>query len=77
MARDRGGPPLAFQLLIYPVTDHNFGTGSYQQNADGYLLTRDAMKWFWNHYLREEADASSPLASPLRSTKLAGFLRRS
>ncbi|PYR36193.1 MAG: lipase [Acidobacteria bacterium] len=73
MARDRGGPPLQFQLLIYPVTDHNFGTGSYQQNADGYLLTRDAMKWFWNHYLREEADASSPLASPLRSTKLAGL----
>jgi acetyl esterase len=73
MARDRGGPRIAFQLLIYPVTDYNFGTRSYQQNADGYLLTKDAMKWFWNHYLREEADGSSPLASPLRSTKLAGL----
>jgi acetyl esterase len=73
MARDRGGPPLAFQLLVYPVTDHHFGTVSYQQNGDGYLLTRDSMVWFWNHYLEKEADGTSPLASPLRCTNLANL----
>lgn len=73
MARDGGGPSLAFQLLIYPVTDFNFGTPSYLQNADGYLLTRDTMMWFWNHYLRHEGDGNSPLASPLRSDNLRGL----
>ncbi len=71
MARDQGGPAIAFQLLVYPVTDHNFSTPSYQENADGYLLTKDAMVWFWNHYLRDSADGGSPIASPLRSTNLA------
>ena len=73
LARDRGGPPIVFQLLIYPVTDFNFATTSYQQNADGYLLTRDGMIWFWNHYLRQESDGNSPLASPLRSDNLKGL----
>jgi acetyl esterase/lipase len=48
MSRDRGGPPLVFQLLIYPVTDHRLDTASYRDNADGYFLTRDGMEWFWN-----------------------------
>jgi acetyl esterase len=73
MSRDRGGPALVFQLLIYPVTDYNFNTTSYQKNADGYLLTKDTMVWFWNHYLRDDADGSSPLASPLRSANLLGL----
>jgi acetyl esterase len=49
MARDRGGPSLVFQLLIYPVMDHNFDTPSYKENAEGYLLTRAGMVCFWNH----------------------------
>jgi acetyl esterase len=73
MARDRGGPKLVFQLLIYPVTDYNFGTGSYQQNADGYLLTKNAMVWFWNHYLRNEDDGRNPYASPLQARDLSGL----
>jgi acetyl esterase len=73
MSRDRGEPPAALQLLVYPVTDRNFETASYRDNADGYLLTRDAMIWFWNHYLRKEADAASALASPLRATDLRGL----
>jgi acetyl esterase len=73
MARDRGGPNLAYQLLIYPVTDHNDETVSYQENADGYLLTKEAMVWFWNHYLRSEADGKNPLASPLRAENLQGL----
>jgi len=52
MARDRGGPNLVYQLLIYPATDYYLpGTASIQENAEGYLLTRDDMIWFLNHYL--------------------------
>ena len=66
MARDRRGPNILLQVMLYPVTDHNFATMSYQQNAEGYLLTREAMVWFWNHYLRNATDGGSPVASPLR-----------
>ncbi len=72
--RDEGGPPLRGQLLIYPVTDyHTPGTPSYQQNAEGYGLTRDTMLWFWDHYLNSPADAANPLASPLRARDLGGL----
>jgi acetyl esterase len=72
--RDEGGPPLRGQLLIYPVTDyHTPGTPSYQQNAEGYGLTRDTMRWFWDHYLNDPSEAASPLASPLRARDLRGL----
>jgi acetyl esterase len=70
MARDRGGPSLAYQLLIYPVTDHNFDTVSYVDNAEGYFLTRAGMRWFWGHYLAAEAEGQHPYASPLRAKDL-------
>ena len=73
LARDQGGPSLAFQALVYPVTDHSFDTPSYRDYGDGYFLTRDAMVWLWNHYLEEVGDGNSPLASPLRATTLAGL----
>lgn len=73
MARDRGTPALAFQLLIYPVTDANFETVSYRDNADDYLLTRDAMRWFWDHYVPDAAERSNPYASPLRASSLKGL----
>jgi acetyl esterase len=73
MVRDRGGPTLRYQLLVYPVTDYHFDTASYRENAEGYLLTKDAMVWFWNHYLRSAADGNSPLASPLRAGNLRGL----
>lgn len=73
MARDRGGPPLAFQLLIYPVADHDFATSSYLANADGYLLTRESMIWFWDQYVPEPADRRNPYASPLRAEDLSGL----
>jgi acetyl esterase len=70
--RDLGGPPLAGQLLIYPVTDyHTPGTPSYRENADGYGLTRDTMVWFWDHYLSDAAQAIDPYVSPLRAPDLA------
>jgi acetyl esterase len=70
LARDRGGPPLAFQLLIYPVTNHSFDTASYRDNAEGYLLTKNGMVWFWDHYLRTDEDGFNPYASPLRALDL-------
>ena len=73
LAREQGGPPLAFQALVYPITDHSFDTPSYRDYGDGYLLTRDAMVYFWNQYLDDEANGNRPLASPLRATTLAGL----
>jgi acetyl esterase len=73
MARDRGGPPLIFQALIYPVTDFSFDTPSYRENATGYHLTRAAMIWSWRHYLSKNSDGSSPYASPLRADDLSGL----
>jgi acetyl esterase len=73
MARDRGTPPLVFQLLVYPVTDRNLDTDSYRRNAEGYMLTRDGMQWYWDHYLRTAADASDPYAAPLVAQNLGGL----
>jgi acetyl esterase len=71
MARDRGGPSINLQVLIYPITDRNFETSSYLQNADGCMLTRDLMVWFWNHYLIDEDSAADPYVSPLRAEDLS------
>ena len=76
MVRDRGGPALCYQLLIYPATDLSYDRAPYQsqrENAEGYLLTLDAMVWFQNHYLRSPADGSNPMASPLRADNLRGL----
>ena len=74
MARDRGGPKLVFQLLIYPVTDAARDTQSYPDNAEGYLLTAGDMEWFWNHYLGDaRARGEEPYASPIRAKSLAGL----
>ena len=67
MARDRGTPAISRQLLIYPVTDFNFETDSYTENAEGYFLTRSMMQWFWGHYLQDSEQGNDPLASPLRA----------
>ena len=79
-----GGPRLAAQLLIYPATDlaGNYGAAaenakypSRQQNADGYFLTGDAMRFFAGHYLPRLKDSEDPRASPLRNADLAGLPR--
>ena len=72
--RDEGGPALCGQLLLYPVTDYYMpGTRSYEQNAEGYGLTRDTMRWFWDHYLSSPSEAAHPHASPLRAPDLSGL----
>lgn len=73
MARDRGGPNIVQQSLIYPVTDHAYGTRSYSDNGDGYLLTKDMMVWFWDHYLGPDGDGANPHASPARASSLANL----
>jgi acetyl esterase len=72
-ARDEKGPALAMQLLVYPVTDHSLDTGSYSSNGENYLLTRDMMQWFWDHYLANDADGDNPYVSPLRAADLSGL----
>ncbi|ASF11574.1 putative lipase [Nocardia brasiliensis NBRC 14402] len=68
MAKERGDVSFLQQVLFYPVTDANFDTGSYQQFAEGYFLTRDGMKWFWDQYTTDEADRAQITASPLRAS---------
>jgi acetyl esterase len=65
IAKERGGPKIAFQVLFYPVTDANFETGSYETFADGPWLTRPAMEWFWNAYLPDVAARRQITATPL------------
>jgi acetyl esterase len=73
LARERGGPRLAAQLLVYPVTNDDFDTLSYKENAEGYLLTRDMMQWFFAHYLDDPVRSSEPRVSPLRADRLDGL----
>ena len=67
MSGDRGAPSLAYQLLLYPVTNHSFDTESCQQNGEDYLLTKDSMVWFWDHYLENDEAGNAPYASPLQA----------
>lgn len=61
---------LACQVLIYPIVDCDNETDSYRENAEGYMLTRDTMDWFWDQYLPASAQRVDPQASPLRSQDL-------
>jgi acetyl esterase len=71
MARERGGPTLAFQLLHVPVTDHDFETASYRANGRGFGLTRGGMRWFWDQYAPDPKLRSEAYASPLRAADLS------
>jgi len=74
IAKEKGGPHIVYQLLVYPATDYYIpGTASIRENADGYFLTRDAMIWFWNHYANNEEDANNPYMAPLRAKDLHGL----
>ena len=72
-ARDEGGPPIAFQLLIYPYVDLVSGTGSRSELADGYFLTAAHLRWFCEQYLGRPERAAEPHASPARAGSLAGL----
>jgi acetyl esterase len=68
MAKQRGGPSFAAQLLYYPVTDAGMDSGSYEEFAEGYFLTAAGMAWFWDQYLPDKSQRSEILASPVRAT---------
>jgi acetyl esterase len=74
-ARDGGGPPLAAQILVYPVTDHDMTTPSYLEHGanESLLLESNAMRWFWDNYAPDIADRDHPDASPLRVENLSGL----
>lgn len=73
MATDRGAPTIKYQLLIYPVTNYSYDTASYKNNGENYLLTKNSMQWFWNHYLSNPNDGENPYASPLRGQRLSNL----
>ena len=64
-ARDEGGPAIAGQVLLNPVVDTDVTRSSYQENADGYILTRTMMDWFFDHYV-DPADRVDPRMAPIR-----------
>jgi acetyl esterase len=71
-ARTAGGPPIAVQVLAYPVTDFDLEATSYRDPANQFMLTADAMAWFWDHYAPDPAARLHPEAAPLR----AGFFHQ-
>ena len=73
-SRDEGGPRIAAQALVYPVTDlSSLDKGSYAEFAEGYHLSRAQMEWFRDHYLRTPEDGLDPQASPLLAKDLSGL----
>ncbi len=72
MARDVGEPDLVLQVLLYPVVDEEFTSGSMIENATGYLLETERMRWFFRQYLTGAADGDDWRVSPLRAADLAG-----
>jgi acetyl esterase len=73
LARDAGAPRIACQLLIYPATDASMRHESLARFAEGYVLTRSSMRWFYDQYLRAPADAADWRISPLAAPDLAGL----
>ena len=72
-ARDRNGPKIAMQILVYPVTDTNFERPSYMDPENQLLLTRDSMIWFFDHYIPDVSQRTEPDAAPLYTPDLSGL----
>ncbi|HID3697472.1 TPA: alpha/beta hydrolase [Klebsiella pneumoniae] len=74
-ARQFNGPKIRYNVMLWPVTDANFNSASYNQYENGYFLTKNMMKWFWDNYTTSASDRNNILASPLRATteQLKGF----
>jgi len=68
MAKERGDVSFVQQVLFYPVTDAAFDTASYLELAEGYFLTREGMKWFWDQYTTSPEERALITVSPLRAT---------
>jgi acetyl esterase len=68
MTKDRNGPKLSLQVLLYPATDASVDTASYHEFATGRFLARAFMKYGWDRYAPDEQTRNYPYASPLRAT---------
>ena len=73
LARDRGGPAIAFQLMVYPVIDATMSFPSYKENAEGYLLSAADMVWFYENYVDDDVDRKDWMLSPLYAPDLSGL----
>jgi acetyl esterase len=73
MARERGGPRLRCQVLVYPNTDYRADTPSRHEIDDPVMFNRHSVEWYWRHYLTDPVDGDNPLASPLRAASLRGL----
>jgi acetyl esterase len=73
LARDRDGPSLAFQLLVYPPLDHRAATPSRREPVECPFFGPEDVAWCWSHYLVDPADGESPSASPLRAGDFRGL----
>jgi acetyl esterase len=73
MARDHGGPKLAYQLLVYPVTDFRFATASQKNNGQGYLLTREVIDYFTDNYITPDTDRLDWRLSPALAADFSGL----
>ena len=71
--RDNGGPKLAMQMLLFPVTEIGGDTSSLREFAVGYFLEKKTLDWFFGHYLAPGADTSDPRISPLRAASFKGL----
>jgi acetyl esterase/lipase len=72
LARDNGGPAIAGQLLLAPVTDTDLTRRSYEENGERYLLTKGLMHWFFDHYV-DPARRSDPRIAPLQADDLSNL----
>jgi len=68
MAKEKNGPAIKLQVLLWPVTDANFETGSYMELGEGRFLTRNMMIWFWDNYLPDKKARKEMYASPLQAS---------
>ena len=73
LARERGGPKLAFQVMLFPATDFRLNTSSMQEFGEDITPTREEMLWIMKNYLPNAADVTNPLASPLLAPDLSGL----
>ncbi|EHJ61716.1 alpha/beta hydrolase [Novosphingobium pentaromativorans] len=72
-ARDNAGPAIVHQLLIYPVTNNDFTTASYRDNATGNYLTTESMRWFWEQYLGDADAEADQFAAPGKAADFSGL----
>ncbi|HVU20278.1 MAG TPA: alpha/beta hydrolase, partial [Rhizomicrobium sp.] len=73
LAKAKGGPKIAFQLLMFPVTQIGKETSSLRQFAVGYFLDKATLDWFFNHYIPEGTDKTDTRVSPLNAADFKGL----